>query len=128
MRDFIVKKLEGMLNPAERAVLRELMNDVFMPMYEESERKYAALEQKVRDELPFLYDAYTVYHTVMPREQVDGHPFLSPMLPEEAHESEINAWDLAKTLHGGTAPVIETVFYEADFLQCQQIIGDTRSG
>jgi len=124
MRELIAKKLEEMHSTTERAILREVMNDVFLPMYDEIERKYAELEQRVRDELPFLYDTYTIYCTVMHRNQIAGHSFLSPVFPEKAHESALNTRDLAEAISCDSAPIIETVFFEADYLKCQRLIRD----
>ena len=122
MRTLIAERLADVKSPEERALLKEVLSDVFLPLYDETERKYAALEQRVREELPLLYDTYTVYSTAMPRESIDAnHAYLSAMIHSEAEEPVIDARDLANGLRGGAQPIIETVFCEADYLNCQQI-------
>ncbi|GHU60242.1 hypothetical protein FACS1894171_0910 [Clostridia bacterium] len=124
MREFIAKRLAEMKNPEERVLLRELMENIFLPMYDETERKYAALERRVHDELPLVHDAYTVYSTVLPRTDARGHLYLNPIIPEETNSNVINAKYLAAALGKGEHPVIETVFFEADYLACRRLACD----
>ena len=121
MREYIAQRLSAMKNPEERALLREVLNDVILPMYEEMESKYAALEKSVRDELPVAQDAYTIYCGVFPRKDAGGkHAYLSPMLSHEAIEQTL----AAGAFSGETPPPVETVFCEADHLKCLQIDRD----
>ena len=127
MRDFIAERLAEMKNPDERAILKEVLSNVFLPLYDETEAKYAALEQRVRDEVPLLYDNYTVYSTVLPHDQVDNkHVYLSAMIPVEAGVPILSTRDLTDVLQDGGHPVIETVFVEADHRKCLQISRDKR--
>ncbi|MDR0468507.1 MAG: hypothetical protein LBH09_00860, partial [Peptococcaceae bacterium] len=100
---------------------QEVLSDVFLPLYDETEAKYAALEKRVREELPLVYDAFKIYSTVMPRNRADSIlGYLSPVIPLEAAEPMLEA----KGLSEANQPVIETVFCEADYLKCRQIIRD----
>ena len=127
MRDYIAERIAGMKVPDEHAIIKEALANVFLPLYDESQRKYAALEQRVRDELPLLYDIYTVYSTVLPRRSVDAkHAYLSAMIPSETQEPVISARALIDSLRGGDQPIIETVFCEVDYLKCRQIVRDKR--
>lgn len=125
MRELIAKRLAEMKSPGERAILREIMSDIFLPLYDQTEAKYAMLEQRVRDELPLLYDTYTVYSTVMQREYIDDkHAYLSAMIPAETEKADLKARDLIQALQDREQPTIETVFLEADYLRCQRIARD----
>lgn len=128
MREYIAARLAEMKNPEERAALKEIMSEVFIPLYDETEAKYAALEKRVRDELPLLYDEYAVCVTVLPRSQAfGGHAYLSPVLADENESAAINFKELAETLENGGQSVIETVFYEADYLKCRRLEWDGRA-
>ena len=121
MREYIIKRLAEMKNTEERAFLKEVLSDVFLPLYDETQAKYDALEKNVREELPFLHEAFAVYSTVLPRERIDGsHAYLSPMFPEDANQSSIKIADIDSAIN----TVVETVFCEADYLKCQQIDRD----
>ena len=124
MREYISMRLAEMKNPEERALLKEILNSFFLPLYDETEAKYAALERRVRDELPHLYAPYTVYSTVLLRSQVDGkHAYLGAMIPLETEEPVLNTTELMNALPDGQA-IIETVFMEADYMKCRQIVRD----
>jgi len=128
MRAFIAQRLTEIKDPEERALLKEVLSDVFLPLYDETEHKYAMLEQRVRDELPFIYDAYTIYTTVMQRTRVDSrHAYLSAMIPSETQEQDLSLREVDDALQRGEQPVIETVFYEADYLRCQQLLRDKQT-
>jgi hypothetical protein len=119
-----------MKNTEERVLLKEILSDVFLPLYDEIEIKYAALEQRVRDELPMVYDAYTVYSTVLQRARLDiKHEYLSAMIPSEAEEPVLDARKLTEDLRDGSQPAIETVFCESDYLKCLQLMrGEQKFG
>jgi hypothetical protein len=111
---------------AERAFLKQVMADVFLPLYDETEEKYAALERRVRDELPLVYESYAVYSTVLPQDRADGNnAYLSPVIPHDAAERVLDAGELTSALRDAQ-PVIATVFCEADYLECLRIGRDKR--
>jgi hypothetical protein len=128
MREYIGKRLAEIESTEERALLKAALTDVFLPLYDETEAKYAALEARIRAELPLVYDAFTVYSTVLPRGQIDKkHAYLSPMAPEEVEAPALQTADiLRETQEKDGQPVAETVFVEADYLRCLQIIRDKR--
>ncbi|MCL2337664.1 MAG: hypothetical protein FWC60_09615 [Firmicutes bacterium] len=130
MREYIAERLAEMKNPEERSILKKILTDVFISLYDETESKYNALENRVRNELPFYYDAYVIYSTVLPRAQVDGkHAYLSPIIAADAADpadSVLYTTELSGTVLNGGQPVLETVFYSADYWQCRQIIRDKR--
>ena len=121
MEDLIKTRLDEMRDLKDRTVLRDTLNDVFLALYVETERKYEALEQRVRDELPLIYERYTVYCTALKRGSVDsGHICFSPMIKKELDEPVFSARDLTSALEDNAQPVIGTVFYEADSIKCKQ--------
>lgn len=127
MREYLAKRLDEVRNSEEKAVLKEVLNGFFLPMYDDIEEKYAALERRVRAELPLMYDIYTVYSAVLPATSIDGlHAYLSPMIPEETELTPLNSNDLAAELGAGQYPALMTVFMEADFLKCRRIERDQR--
>ena len=120
MQDLIKSRLDEMHNLRDRIVLRNTLNDVFLELYEETERKYAALEQRVRDELPLIYERYSVYSTILPRSYVDiGHVCLSPMIQNEMQMPLFGVKELIDALENNEQPVIDTIFYEADSMKCK---------
>jgi len=127
MRELIIRTLDAMDNIEEKTILKGVLNDIFLDIFDESEKKYAQLEQRVRDELPLIYEPFTVYCTVMPRNRIDvSHTYLSPVIPKENDESILNTGELFQALSANQHPVIGTVFYEADHLKCRRMDRDKR--
>ena len=123
MRDFIAERLSEIKDLESRALLKSIMSDVFLPMYDETEAKYAALEQRIRNELPLFFDVYTIYCTLLQRGNVDGeHTYLSAVIPEDTREPILNLKDIVSD----ERPILETVFYEADYFKCRQITFDSQ--
>ena len=121
MQELISKKLDKMSNIADKAILKDLINDIFLEVYAESEQKYKALEQRVRDELPFIQEKYAVYTTVMRKSELNvGHDFFSPMILEEIEDCALAADELTAALGRKEQPVVGTVFYKAGHKKCLQ--------
>ncbi|MDR2087768.1 MAG: hypothetical protein LBP73_00240 [Clostridiales Family XIII bacterium] len=105
MRELITARLNEMRGSEDKSLLKDVLEDIFLAMYDETERKYAALERRVRDELPRVYAPFAVHMTVLPRAQIEaGHPYLSPMLPEEADAPSVSAGEIVAALHDEAAP------------------------
>jgi len=120
MQELISKRLDELQSLEDKAILRDVLSAVFLELYEESERKYTALEQRVRNELPLIYARHSVYSTIAARNRVDIiHPYLSPMIQDEKDEPIFIAKDLTDALESGEQPIIGTVFFEADTLKCR---------
>lgn len=121
MRELITARLNEICGSEDKSVLKNVLGEVFLALYDETERKYAALEQRVRDELPRTYAPFAIYMTVLPRAQIDiGHPYLSPLLPEE--QAVLSTSDIVAALRDRAQLAIETVFVEADYLKCLRLM------
>jgi len=121
MQKLISKRLEEMRSITDRTVLKDALNEIFFELYNETERKYSALEERIRNELKLNYESYSVYSTVLHRDEVEeGHPYLSPMIPAEMESIITKTDDLITALSDNSEPIIGTVFYEADYMKCLQ--------
>ena len=121
MRELIKKRLEEMQNLEDKSLLIDVVSNIFLELFDETERKYEALEKRVYEELPLNSAQYAVYSTVMPISRIDsGHAFLSPMLAEELEEAVFKTQDLSDALDKGLQPIIGTVFYETDYVNCEK--------
>jgi len=121
MRKYIADRLDEMNPPTEKDMLRALMEDVFIPMYDHNESQYARLEERVRDEMPLPTSKYVIWHTLMERENANGCPYLFPMLDEDLHMPEINIADIQQRLREEREIRLDSVFVQADYLVCKEI-------
>ena len=128
MQRFITQRLSEMKNQEQRALLKEFLSNSFMPLYYGIEDKYTALEQRIRNELPLVYDKYTIYSTVLPRDRVDNqNDYMKAMFVSEAETPSWIARDLINATKDHKLPVVETVFVKADDLFCRKIAEEQRT-
>ena len=115
MEDFIRQKIAGMKSLEQKKILGELMNEVFLPLYEQSESNYRALQNRVHDELPMQSEKYTVHTTVFRRNKLDStHSFLRPMIDGDLKP-------FAPSIVAGDDSVMDTVFLETDYLLLKRL-------
>jgi len=122
MRKYISDRLGSMKSTAEKDMLRDVMENIFIPLYDHVEDQYARLETRVRDEFPFITDPYVVWGTLMERERANGGcPYLFPMLDDDLLAPEIEMADLAQRLKAEREIRLDTVFAQADHFVCKEI-------
>ena len=91
MRRFIAEKLDGMKSVTERDMLRDVVEDIFIPMYDHLESEYARLESRVKEEMPLKASSYVVWSALMERENASGGcPYMFPMLEDDLHKAEVD--------------------------------------
>ncbi len=126
MRDFIAEQINNISNIEEKILLKELLNTVFLELYETSESRYEMLEQRIKDEIPLLNCQYSIHMTVMEPARADAsHAYLSPMVEADMTHESPSAKDLQDSLSDTGSCRVLTVFYEADYLDCQKLLQDT---
>lgn len=112
MIEFIQKKLGNMKDLSQKKILSEVLNDVFISLYEQSEQNYEALSDRVKNEFPLPSNKYVLYTTMFARKSLDStHSFLRPIIHGDLHP-------FAPTLSAGDSSVMDTVFLEMDILAC----------
>ena len=122
MRLHISRMLDSMKSDSDKALLREIMEEAFIPMHDHFEEQYARLEARVRDEVPLAAGSYVIWATLMERGVADGaSPYLFPMLEEDLANPAIDRADLEGWLRDGGELRIDTVFVQADYLLCREI-------
>jgi len=134
MRKYITQKLDNMKSVTEKNMLRDVMEEIFIPMYDHVEGQYHRLERRVRDQLPFQANQYTIWCTIMERKNaVGGCPYLYPMLEEDLDLPAIEIAGLRQRLEAARDAKknnyvwaeqevrLDTVFVQADYLACKEI-------
>jgi len=113
MKEIIKNKLAGMKSLEERKILRDVLEGVFMPLYEHNLKRYDILEERVFDELKFKNDWYDVYATVLHIDRVDPiHRFLRPVDSQDL--SQTVDWDKLKEQINNSG----SVFYNKVYFSC----------
>lgn len=114
MEAFIRGKLENMKSLEDQRLLRDMMNEVFLPMYHQSEQNYQRLRDRVRDEIQIPVNDYAVYTSVMSEQELKvPHSFLRPMVPSDTVRQSV---DLSET-----EPVVDTLYCELTHPEMKRI-------
>jgi hypothetical protein len=122
MRGYIAQRLDEMKSPNEKNLLREVMEEIFIPLYDHMEGQYARLESSVRDEMPFKAGSFVLWTCLMGRENAAGGcPYLYPVLEEDLHWPAIELQGLRERLRNEREIRLDTVFIQADYLVCKEI-------
>ena len=126
MKDQIAAKLSNMCNLEDRLLLKDILNDVFLNLYEHSETMYQQLEDRVFAEKSGVSDAYDVYATVVSRQNLDPvHYFLRPMQADDLAEKQYNLADIV-AVDRVEVPLLQ-VFFSCDYKLFASIVNGRRS-
>ncbi|GMA99911.1 hypothetical protein [Pelosinus sp. IPA-1] len=124
MKEQIAAKLNQMSNLEDRLLLKDVLNDVFLNLYEHSETMYQQLEDRVFSEMSGVSDSYDVYTTVVSRQNLDPvHYFLRPMQVGDLEEKQVN---LTAIVVDAIAEPLLQVFFSCDYRMLASIINGGR--
>lgn len=111
----------------ERVVFKELMNNVFLSLYENNQEMYQRLEQRVFDEIAYDSNQYSIVTGLIERRYFDeSHHIFSPMLERDMTEEAYNLEKILAALQNKEEIKVMQVFLECDYLRVQDIISDRR--
>ena len=80
MKEMIHKEIQSIAGLEERVVFKELMEGVFLSLYETNLNMYEELERRVREELDYDKNRYRIKTGIIEREFFDAsHHLLFPM-------------------------------------------------
>ena len=80
MREMIRREIQSISVIEERVAFKNLMERVFLALYDTNEQMYSDLEKRVRDELAYDVNRYLIKTGVIERQYFDAsHHLMSPM-------------------------------------------------
>lgn len=127
MEALIDDRLKEISNLEERILGKKLLREVFLALYQETEKKYAALEQRVYQEMESDDTLYSIYSTVIPRQEIDpAEAFMFPMLDSDNQPPLYDWEEIRRQLAEGEPVYMLRVFLEDDYLSCQALIEGKR--
>lgn len=123
MKKMIQKEIQSIAGLEERVVFKELMEGVFLSLYETNLKMYEELERRVREELDYDPNRYHIKTGIVERELFDAsHHLLFSM--EERDLSE-NLYDMKEILRAvteeGAFPLMKVMLC-CDFLELQRLL------
>lgn len=123
MKEMIQEQLNHIQKLDERVLLKELLNGVFMGLYEKNEEMYNALEQRVFDEIEYDKHSYSIQTSIIEKKDYDRtHHLLAPILEEDIEEKVYDLEAILNAMNENQPYFMLKVFLKVDYLVFRDII------
>ncbi len=122
MKEMIQREIQNIRKLEERVAFRELMEGVFLPLYETNQKMYEDLEDRIQKELSCDVNRCLIRTGLVEKGYVDvSHHLMTPMLSEDLEERSCSIKELKEALvEKGGFPLM-TVLLQCDYLDIQEL-------
>lgn len=122
MEELIRKEVQSINSLEERVAFKQLMEQVFLSIYETNEQMYADLEKRVQDELSYDVNHYLVRTGVIERKYFDAsHHMVSPMEESDLKVPSYQMKDIIKSIDCNGSFSLMKVLLRCDYTQLQDL-------
>ncbi|MBD5393442.1 MAG: hypothetical protein HDR71_04065 [Lachnospiraceae bacterium] len=129
MEEMIKEEVNRISSLQERVVFKDIVEQIFLSLYETNQEMYQALEQRVMDDLSFDINRYRICIGIVEREFLDrSHHLLAPIIEKDLMEKRPDVRQLEEQLQTKGRCHIKTLFMECDFMQIQRLLQKERIG
>lgn len=123
MKELIQKEIQSIDSLKERVAFKELMEGVFLSLYETNLKMYEGLERRVKEDLDYDKNRYYIKTGIIEREFFDAsHHLLFPM---EERDLDGKLYDMKEILRAvteeGAFPLMK-VMLRCDFLELRRVL------
>lgn len=121
VKEMIQREIQSIDALTERTVFKELMEGVFLNLYETNLQMYEALEKRVQDELGYDQSRYRIKTGVVEKAYYDeSHHFLSPIEETDLEEMHYEMGEIIQTIKEGGAYPLMKVMLSCDYLELEK--------
>ncbi len=131
MKELIHHEIQSIPNLAERVAFKEMMEGVFLALYEKNEEMYRSLETRVMDDLAYDINRYRIRTGIVEKQYLDlSHHIMTPVCPEDTGHVEYKIRDIRKGIQEEGKFCLSTVFLQGDYLEIRKMLkeGKTYTG
>lgn len=129
MEEMIKKEIGQIGNLNERVIFKDIVEQVFLSLYETNQEMYSALEHRIMDDLAFDINRYRICTGIVEKEYLDrSHHLLSPMIENDLAKKSYDAVLIEENLREEGSFYVKTLFMECDFLQIQKLLQKEKIG
>lgn len=122
MKEMIQREIQNIRKLEERVAFRELMEGVFLPLYETNQRMYEDLEDRIQEELSCDVNRCLIRTGLVEKGYVDvSHHLMTPMLSEDLEERSCSIKELKEALAEKGGFPLMTVLLQCDYLDIQEL-------
>ena len=129
MEEIIKREISQIHSLEERVVFKDVVEQMFLSLYETNREMYQELEKRVMNDLAFDIGRYRIVTGVVEREYVDqSHHLLAPMREEDLEKRQCSVQEgLEKIAEEGSC-LLDTFFIECDYLKILRLLEKGRIG
>lgn len=99
MKDLIHREIQSIPGLAERVAFKDMMEGVFLALYEKNEEMYRNLETRVMDDLAYNINRYQVRTGLVERQYLDlSHHLMAPVCQEDVEAVRYTAGEIMTNL------------------------------
>lgn len=129
MEEMIKREISQIGNLNERVVFKDIVEQIFLSLYETNQEMYSTLEHRIMDDLAFDINRYQICTGIVEKEFLDrSHHLLSPMIENDLQEKSYDAVLIEKQLQEEGSFFVKTLFMECDFIQLQKLLQKKKIG
>lgn len=102
MKEMIQREIQSISGLEERVAFKELMESVFLSLYETNLKMYEELEQRVKDDLEYDKNRYYIKTGMIEKEFFDAsHHLLFPMEENDLREKVYSMKEIGQAVAEG---------------------------
>ncbi len=127
MKDLIHREIQSISGLAERVAFKDMMEGVFLALYEKNEEMYRNLERRVMDDLAYNINQYRIRTGLVERRYLDlSHHLMAPVCQEDAQTVRYKTGEIRRGVQEGGF-CITTAFLEGDVLDIETMMKDGKT-
>jgi len=123
MKEMIQKEIQSIASLEERVAFKELMEGVFLSLYETNLKMYEELERRVKEDLDYDKNRYYIKTGIIEKEFFDAsHHLLFPMERSDLDGAPYDMKEIARAVEGEGAFPLMKVMLRCDFLELRRLL------
>lgn len=129
MEEMIKEEISRINGLQERVVFKDIIERLFLSLYETNQEMYRELESRIMDDLVFDLNRYRITVGIVEKEYLDpSHHLLSPIRDEDMTLPEYEITEMMRQLAEEGRSLVRTCFLEYDYLGIQKLLAKERIG
>lgn len=125
MKQMIRQEIRSISSLEQRVILKELMERVFLSLYETNEQMYKQLEERVMNDLSYDVNQYLIKTGIVERKFLDPtHHFMTVMQESDLKQQGLSIKEIRQAIAAEGKCFLGTVFLKCDYQDIRNILSN----
>ncbi len=125
MKQMIREEIHSISSLEQRVILKDLMEGVFLSLFETNERMYKQLEERVMNDLSYDVNQYLIKTGLVERKFLDPtHHFMTVMHEQDLVKGDVTIKEIRKVIAETGKCLLGTVFLKCDYRDIRTILNN----